>query len=113
MARNVTDGKHARICEFCRNTFKTNWAGAKTCSNRCRVALHRERKRGNGRSWSDVQSEFIVAAQNIRHLSPSAYAALEKILSIWGAHATEEAIVAVTDMTWAMLEVIERDQKAS
>lgn len=47
--RRPVDGRRPAQCENCKRWFLPQRSGAKTCSPRCRIALHRKRKRSHSR----------------------------------------------------------------
>ena len=42
--------RHTRRCLYCLERFESNRDDAKTCSNRCRTALHRRERRSQLRT---------------------------------------------------------------
>lgn len=88
--------KHTFIgqCENCGQHFSAKSIRAKTCSNACRLQKHRNEKRGNGKTWHFVRSEYAAKAQELSKVAPSAYKAICELLQQFGAIAAEYAIYA-------------------
>lgn len=92
MSRNSNAYRHT--CQQCGVTFFTSRVEAKTCSNKCRVKMHRENKAGNGKTWHNVKPEFGAMAMDIKNVSETAYSHINELLTVYGARATELAISA-------------------
>jgi len=68
------------------------------------MAKYRARKKGNGKSWNDIDAKSLAAAQEIHRVSKKAYGAIAAILDQYGANAAKIAIWGIVDGLEAILE---------
>lgn len=95
------------VCAQCGETFDAKSRLAKTCSNACRLAMSRSKRKGNGKTWHDVAPRFMEQAQQIYSLSPDAYATLNYLLETYGATVASLAINAAYESSNATLKQME------
>lgn len=100
-ARNSNSKRYAKdrlefhyVCAVCEKHYTARWPHSTTCSNKCRQAKFRAEKKGNGKSWNNVDIDYQRMATDIRNISKTSYDAIFELLQEYGAKVAERAIYA-------------------
>jgi hypothetical protein len=85
---------YARRCDWCGTYFTANSSLAKTCKNSCRVALHRAKKKGGGKTLHDLSAQDLERMQQILNISEPSYNLIFSLLEQYGANVATAALSA-------------------
>jgi len=69
--------------------------------------MHRDIKTGHGKTWHSVRPEYAQKAQEINGVSPTAFAAINSVLGLFGGIAAEYAIAAAWNAAQDCMTAIE------
>lgn len=97
-------------CAQCGKVFEAHSPAARTCSPRCRTALFRDVRNGNGKTWHSVDAAHGQKAMDIKHVSENAYDAICAVLGAFGAVAACYAIDAAYEFAEECAKAIEENR---
>ena len=106
--RNGT--KYGVKCEWDQKFFTTNSRRARFCCDACRLAAHRAKKSGDGRTLHDLQPVALDRLQQILNISEPAYNTIFRVLETYGANVASEAIRAAFFVADTMISELEKQK---